>query len=88
MEKIRYDSAATLFFGADPQISGFQRNGRKLFGNAAAAIKFAIEDLPNRLHGTRLAIGGHSKDLTFDEICEAYESTDFPLPRDREVSTL
>jgi hypothetical protein len=82
MEKVRYDSAATLFFGADPQIGGYQRTGQKLFSNAAAAIKFAIENLPNGLHGTRLAIDGHSKDLTFDEICEAYESVQFPLPRD------
>jgi hypothetical protein len=54
MEKVRYDSAATLFFGADPQIGGYQRTGQKLFSNAAAAIKFAIENLPNGLHGTRL----------------------------------
>jgi hypothetical protein len=81
--KVKYDAAATLFFGADPRIGGYQRCGQKLFGNAATAIKFAIEDLPNGLHGTRLAIDGYNDDLSFDEISRAYESPEFPLPRGR-----
>jgi hypothetical protein len=77
VHEIRYDAAATLFFGADPQINGFQRPGQKTFGTAAPAIKYAIEEMPIYLHGTRLAIDGRHADLSFEEILQAYESVDF-----------
>ena len=74
----RYSDPADLFLGRDPKIA--RGLGFKRFDNAAAAIRFAVEDAsPMSLRGAALEVG----DVRYSgrEIAALYAADAYPLTR-------
>ena len=76
-----YSSPAELFM---PKRKGRVRrsaDGYRRFATAAEAIRFAVEEFPAiRTLGAWMQV--EDKHFDSDEICQLYESTDYPLTRD------
>jgi hypothetical protein len=76
-----YSSPAELFM---PKRKGRVRrsaDGYRRFATAAEAIRFAVEEFPAiRTLGAWMQVEDEHFDS--DEICQLYESNDYPLTRD------
>jgi hypothetical protein len=79
MAEFDYTAAAELF-PTRRRLSGRQSFGYKRFEQAAQAIRFAIEDLPQEaLVGAFLEVD--EQRYGSDDIRRLYESARYPLPR-------
>ncbi|HTV33249.1 MAG TPA: hypothetical protein VME69_09135 [Methylocella sp.] len=79
MNSCDYGMEAVLFFAKGMNFRQ-QVLEYRVFGRAAEAIRFVIEDLPsNVLRGCSLEVGEDR--YSGDAILRLYESVDFPLPR-------
>ncbi|MHB1102536.1 MAG: hypothetical protein ACYC0C_07110 [Devosia sp.] len=75
---VRYSEAAELYLGRDPKVA--RGLGFKRFETAAAAIRFAVEDVsPMSLRGASLEVG----DVRYSgpEIAALYADDAYPLTR-------
>lgn len=73
-----YSAAAELFPGRGHR--GSAGVGYRRFGNAAEALRYAIEDMPKALlKGTMLEVDEQRFDM--DEIFELYSAENYPLDR-------
>lgn len=78
-----YSSSAELF--PSRVARGSVKIGYRRFSNAAQALRFAVEDMPEKLlRGSLLEVD--EQRFTGDQIRELYQSADYPLERARPLS--
>jgi Arc/MetJ-type ribon-helix-helix transcriptional regulator len=84
MDAFDYGAAAELFPGVT-RAAQRRSVGYRRFGNAAEAIRFAIEELPPQsLAGAALEVGADRFDS--HDIRRLYDSSSYPLAKRRSAS--